>query len=56
MQKINKINLAQTIQVQPLYKRLAAAVAHLIVFPMFQDMEKSFYEGPEKKLKLLYFT
>ena len=23
-------------------------VAHLTIFPMFKDMEKSFYEGPEK--------
>ena len=31
-----------------IHKSLAATVAHLTVFPMFKDMEKSFYEGPEK--------
>ena len=51
------------VRVQPLrdglyvtqYKRLAAAVAHLIVFPMLKDTGKSFTEG-QKNLKLLYFT
>ena len=45
---IKLIPLAQTIRVLPLYKRLTAAVAHHTLFPMFKDMEKSFYEGPEK--------